>query len=227
MEPVEIAEFHFLFRVKIKHIHTVRLTNKTMRRGEILSYPVALLLGLLEITLVQGNECTEQCNITSPCLQRNFSECSVVCNNTGVTDSPLEVCRYSDFENDSTVECIAGACLNATFANSNVTCTGDGDSCSFSTFDQSSVACIGDTCREAHFYSSNVMCPSLFSCRYALFFACSCCDGEYCRIVDLPKCKEDPKDFCEKKFLGRNCKEWGNPACVDLIIGTFMLRVEK
>ena len=201
----------------------MRLTNKTMRRGNNFSYPIALLLLLLKISLAQDN-CTEQCDGGS-CVQRNIStECRVVCNNTGVTN-PAGSCQSSIFDH-GTVDCIAGACRYTDFTDSNVTCAGDGDTCGLTTFNRSNVACFSNSCSGAHFHSSAVTCDAYASCPSAWFYACSCCNGYSCHDAS-PSCTEDPVAFCDTKYLGRNCQEWGNPVCVGLIIGTFMLRVEK
>lgn len=76
------------------------------------------------------------------------------------------------------------------------------------------------TCEQGScFFSSSafsaITCDSS-SCLYLrLYEHCTCCDGDGCPM-EAPSCNEDRDAFCSSMYLGRTCKDWGNPVCVDV-----------
>ena len=144
------------------------------------------------------------------CAQATFSACSSIkCDNMGFTGDP-GTCQSSVFENDSTVACSAGACQHCDFVESDTTCS-DGSSCDNSEFNKTLVTCNGDSCDNSNFHTSAVTCSSYDSCDLSIWTQCSCCDGAGCSS-GATSC-HDLDGFCAIEFLGRTCKEWGNPIC--------------
>ena len=141
------------------------------------------------------------CDTTNKYSSRNcanypIKDCSVYC-------ATPESCKNAKID-ESDVECIRDrSCYQTTFRNSTVHCHG--------TFDHN--------CESAQFVSSAVTCERGGynpSCEYAQFRDCSCCEGPKCPS-SVPKCFDTitgkADDFCASAFLGRTCKDWGNPVC--------------
>jgi hypothetical protein len=176
-----------------------------------------LLLTVGRLTAIQGQgsvSCEQTCNSGS-CVQSNFSQCNVECDNTGIT-TVVGTCQSANFDNKSNVSCSAGACRSAIFSDKSEVMCVDESSCGDSTILESTVTCNEGSCAGAHLYSSALTCDVL-ACTGVAFTPCSCCDG-YCPS-GMQSCKENTVGFCSSTYLGQNCQEWGNPACYGLSTG--------
>jgi hypothetical protein len=167
-----------------------------------------------------GGTCTKSCGVNNQCIQGNFTQCNVLCDNTGVS-SIVGTCQSAHFINSAVTCTAAGACRSAAFWDESVVeCTGQ-DSCRDSTAWESQLSCAETSCGGAHFYASAISCSgsySLNSCHDILFTPCTCCDGPCAQ--GMASCRDNTIGFCSSTYLGRNCQEWGNPACNGLAIGT-------
>jgi hypothetical protein len=159
-----------------------------------------LLAPLLKLGVAQTT-CSKQCDASNLCAQDAIVDCQVTCDNTGVTSA-------------------VGACSSSDFSQSDVQCVG-GDSCAQTVFNQSKVTCTDVSCRGVLFYASAVTCEVSSSCIESFLYDCSCCDSSdnSCPST-VPSCTTDLVTFCSSVYLGSTCKEWGNPVCDGLTIGT-------
>jgi hypothetical protein len=155
-----------------------------------------LLLTVRRLTAIQGQgsvSCEQTCDSGS-CVQSNFSQCNVECDNTGIS-TVVGSCQSANFDTKSNVSCSAGACRSAIFS------------------DRSEVTCVDESsCGDSTILESTVICNTGVA-----FTPCSCCDG-YCP-TGMQSCKENTLGFCSSTYLGQNCQEWGNPACDGLSTG--------
>jgi hypothetical protein len=167
---------------------------------------VLLLFSHLFYSVV-AQTCSKRCDSSSLCQLEPFTNCQVTCDNAWVT-AAAGVCLSSDFSN-SNVQCVNGACQNAVF-------------------NQSTVTCNGDDCNGGLFYASAVTCNGFRLTEPTTWlFDCSCCDSDSNSFkcpTDWPSCKTNLVSFCKTISLGRTCKEWGNPVCDSLTIGTYFER---
>jgi hypothetical protein len=188
-----------------------------MCRRSHCSVLAVLLLTVGRLSAVQGQgsvSCQQTCDSGS-CVQSNFSQCDVECDNTGIS-TVVGTCQSAIFDNKSNVSCSAGACRSAIVSDrSEVTCV-DESSCGDSTILESTANCNERSCAGAHLYSSSLTCE-VSSCIGVAFTPCSCCDG-YCPR-GMQSCKQNTLGFCSSTYLGQNCQEWGNPACDGLSTG--------
>lgn len=106
-----------------------------------------------------------------------------------------DACRSSQLS-QSKVLCEKESCVHMRAFRSTVTC--EQGSCFFSTGAFSAITCDSSSCFNLHLYEH-----------------CTCCDGNGCPM-DALSCEEDRDAFCSSMYLGRTCKEWGNPVCVDV-----------
>lgn len=116
-------------------------------------------------------------------------------------------------------------CDDETFEDCSVRCNGNA-ACRGTSFFQSAVDCSTSQCGGSQLYASYVNCTTTYdaTCRGVELFRCSCCDCGSCPD-GVPLCfstgqgEDDPAtatlDFCSSLYLGRTCKEWGNPACAN------------
>jgi len=172
---------------------------------------LVLLLPSIRHSQAQGQAlCTESC--VDACAQSSFADCQVTCNNT-VADA-VTTCQAAAFTNASTVQCFDGACQNVQVSKgSTVTCTGEG-SCLNIQSNQSTIECLSNACDNAQFHASAVFCEPYYACGSAWYFECSCCDGYSSSCGTAPSCQDT--SFCSNLYLGKTCKEWGNPVCADV-----------
>ena len=150
----------------------------------------AVVIDAPEPTCSLGADLTT-CTTDASCTELEVENCSMYCRDE-------YACRDTKFF-DSVVACFGRrSCLRGTFQRSQVTCSKDK----------------GSPCFGSNFYASAVTCEDgSSSCWYADFDECSCCDGPDCPD-DIPKCSGSGlQDFCLSPFLGKTCKDWGNPAC--------------
>lgn len=192
---------------------------RTSSATSVVLLTVVAVLGLLPLPqqnlllLVQAQTagCSENCQ--NSCAQSSFTDCTVDCTNT--VAGSVETCQAVSFAGGSTATCADGGCQNAKAeGGTTVACSGD-DSCLRLQTNQSTIECLGDSCNSAQFHASAVYCEAYSACSSARYFTCSCCDGYASNCGGLPSC-EAAADFCSNTFLGRTCKEWGNPACADV-----------
>jgi len=135
------------------------------------------------------------CNSDRHCNRLQVDNCSVYCQE--------RTCEATEFF-DSTVECIQDlSCKRAIFHRSEVLCSELGYS-----------VCGGNS----KFIASKVICEDGWeTCgsygTKASFDPCSCCNGPRCPD-GVPRCSGSGlHDFCSSTYLGKTCKDWGNPAC--------------
>ena len=133
---------------------------------------------------------------------KGIQHCNVIC---------YDACSRANIT-DSTVECVnSGSCNDANFRESNVTCSYREDTCYRTSFLSSAVKCEGPA-----------SCPNLNGNPLPQYFhRCSCCSGEGCPSTDvIASCVTSngapANDFCKSTYLGRTCKDWGNPICNDI-----------
>jgi hypothetical protein len=146
---------------------------------------------------------TEVCNAGNfSCIGQNYSSCSdVVC---------IDACVKTYF-NDSEVTCQNDSSFaNALFENSRVLCN-ETKACSGATFINSAVEC-----------QLSVDDYTGIPCDGAILFQCNCCSDAWACPLGVPSCFDDEYSgegstdiFCASTFLGRTCKDWGNPICDD------------
>jgi hypothetical protein len=169
--------------------------------------------------------CTQSCD-KATCAQTNFTQCNVLCDNAGVT-SIVGTCQSSSFSDQSKVNCTLGACQSAVFTGQTVVdCTGE-NSCGDITGWDATVTCDEDSCGGAHFYASSISCSGSYStnsCHDIFFTPCTCCDGGGACPEGIAGCTGNTRGFCSSTYLGRNCQEWGNPACNGLTISKYLVR---
>jgi hypothetical protein len=152
-----------------------------------------------------------------------FENTGVLCENR----NGQSTCCQASFSN-SLVDCNAGACVNANFTDTTVQCfatVGDG-SCDGASAYRSMVNCTQRyavftslaevVCSQIDFYASSAQC-NYGACTNPWFFRCSCCDGLGCP-EGVPSCTALPVDFCSTLYIGRTCKDWGNPVCNDVSV---------
>ena len=130
------------------------------------------------------------CNADRDCKRLQIDNCSTYCEDRS--------CQDTEFTS-STIECVQTmSCNRAKFRQSEVHC---------SSLEQM-------TCYGAEAEASVVTCEDgLNTCTGMSFDACSCCDGPDCPR-GTPRCSGSGlQEFCSSTYLGKTCKEWGNPAC--------------
>jgi len=160
-----------------------------------------------------GNPICGDVSVANPPPLHPASLCSLG-EDVAVCDSTDRGCNNFEIE-DCSVYCY-DACQNADITDSTVECDGR-SSCKSATFRRSDVRCSDRkdyACMYAEFISSAVSCEDgFYTCESTLFDPCSCCDGVDCPN-GIPRCTGSGlQDFCSSTYLGKTCKDWGNPAC--------------
>eukprot|EP00563_Minutocellus_polymorphus_P002529 CAMPEP_0181040278 /NCGR_PEP_ID=MMETSP1070-20121207/10959_1 /TAXON_ID=265543 /ORGANISM="Minutocellus polymorphus, Strain NH13" /LENGTH=539 /DNA_ID=CAMNT_0023118269 /DNA_START=674 /DNA_END=2289 /DNA_ORIENTATION=+ len=166
-----------------------------------------------------GNPICDGVAVSSPAPIHSSGTCSLR-EEIAVCDSTDRGCNNMQIENCS-VYC-QDACQSADITASTVECVGR-SSCYGATFRQSDITCSDlqwYACRDAKFIASAVTCQDgYYTCDEDEFYPCSCCKSP------SPDCHAEPcfdrmtrtaDSFCSSTFLGKTCKDWGNPICGDV-----------
>ena len=179
----------------------------------VLFYAIEVGLWPLPRAEAQENACTEIC--PDSCAQVSLSACTGV-NCTNTVAGSVTTCQAALFNDVSNVTCVDGACQNTRVQGSSTASCSGTDTCINVQVNQSKIDCLEAACESAQFHSSAVYCEDYSTCTTSLFFTCSCCDGYSTICGNQPSCQAVA--FCSDLFLGRTCKEWGNPACADVSV---------
>lgn len=116
------------------------------------------------------------------------------------TDGSFSPCGHAYMNNSEVLCADYWSCFGTKFVGSHVTCNAS-DACVYARFVGTAVECPGDHCTDSDGYY------------------CSCCNGPSCP-GDVASCSDDVDAFCAQTFLGRTCKDWGNPVCASVSVAS-------
>ena len=149
---------------------------------------------------------------------RTLQECSLG-QSPAVCDDVLS-CRDLDIF-DCDIECLS-SCWEANIEDSNLQCNLQ-NACLGSDARRSTVSCsnVTGSCHLARFFASAVDCAAESSCtgrQEENWYQCSCCTNPLYCPPGVPSCSpgNNATEFCNSTYLGKTCKDWGNPVCRDI-----------